>query len=81
MKKITLIVLIGLLVFVTISCKKPSDKEYHVDKSSCTACGECIDACDYDAIEFDTDGKAVIDQSKCKACGDCIKVCPEGAIY
>jgi ferredoxin len=80
MKKISIILLI-ILTITIFACKKPTDKEYNIDKSSCISCGECIEVCPADAIEYNSDGKAVIDQSKCKSCGDCVNVCPEGAIY
>ena len=63
-----------------LSCAKIAEVVYHVDQSSCDACGKCVQTCPYDAIEF-VNGKAVIDQTKCKQCGECIEVCPKGAVY
>jgi len=81
MKNIMILLLLFLLLFSFFACKKPTDKEYNVDKSSCNSCGECISVCPKDAIEYNLEGKAVIDQSKCVSCGECIAACPQGAIY
>ncbi len=54
-----------------------------VDTDACTACGLCVDACPYGAIEMATaDGRptAVISETGCKGCGGCVPVCPESAI-
>lgn len=81
MKKISLLILSVVILFTFMACKKPTEKDYSVDKSSCNSCGECISVCPSDAIEYNLEGKAVIDQSKCSSCGECISVCPQGAIY
>ena len=51
-----------------------------IDKATCVGCGACIGTCQYGAISFGDDGKAVIDQSKCEKCGTCAAVCPVSAI-
>ena len=54
-----------------------------VNAEACTACGVCVEACPYAAIEMATvEGKemAVISKTGCKSCGGCVPVCPEGAI-
>lgn len=80
MKKIILlIILFGILVY--IGCDKVSNPEYNIDSSACNSCGECIQICPMDAIEFGPDGKAVIDQTKCNQCGKCITICPKDAIH
>jgi|GEM_PF-6046965 len=80
MRKIAIFFLLIVLIAVW-GCEKVSNPQYHVDKESCNACGECLVVCPVDAIEFDADGKAVIDQTKCNQCGKCINVCPQDAIY
>ena len=54
-----------------------------VDADACTACGLCVAACPYAAIEM-TAGQgrpaAVISETGCKGCGGCVPVCPENAI-
>jgi heterodisulfide reductase subunit A2 len=50
---------------------------------ACTACGDCLTACPYDAISMaeEADGHyAVISPTGCKGCGGCVPICPENAI-
>ncbi|MFH0860255.1 MAG: DUF362 domain-containing protein [Candidatus Altiarchaeota archaeon] len=50
----------------------------YVDSAKCTACGVCVENCDFNAIEL---GKAAsIDKEKCAGCARCIAVCPNGAV-
>ena len=54
-----------------------------VHTDACTACGLCLDACPYGAIEMGLAGEravAVISETGCKGCGGCVPVCPENAI-
>jgi heterodisulfide reductase subunit A len=54
-----------------------------VHADACTACGLCLDACPYGAIEMGSAGArsvAVISETGCKGCGGCVPVCPENAI-
>lgn len=47
----------------------------------CNGCGDCVDACHFKAISFDTGGeRAVVNLAKCMGCGVCEDVCPIGAI-
>ncbi len=50
-----------------------------IDRAKCTGCGNCIEACPFNAISL-VGAKAQIDQSLCRLCNKCISVCPEGAI-
>ena len=53
-------------------------------ESKCMACGSCIDACAYQAIEFRTTKqgkKATVNPVLCKGDGLCNAKCPTGAIY
>ncbi len=50
---------------------------------ACTACGDCLTACPYDAITMAEEGDrhfAVISPTGCKGCGGCVPICPENAI-
>jgi heterodisulfide reductase subunit A2 len=54
-----------------------------VDKDHCTWCGQCAEACPFDAIKMVMDEKkniAAINNSVCKGCGMCLPVCPTDAI-
>ena len=48
--------------------------ELIVKDEECVGCGECVDACPYNAIEIVND-KAVVKQN-CTACGACVEACP-----
>ncbi len=55
-----------------------------VNENACVACGACISACAYDAIDFhDTPAgkKANVNPILCKGDGLCNAKCPTGAIY
>ncbi len=54
-----------------------------VEPETCTACGDCLTACPYDAISMAEEGDrhfAVISPTGCKGCGGCVPICPENAI-
>ena len=52
-----------------------------VNKDLCNACGLCVAACNYGAIEFTEDKKCVlVDEVQCIGCGECFAICPVGAI-
>jgi heterodisulfide reductase subunit A len=55
-----------------------------VNENDCVACGACIAACAYGAVEFhDTPQgkKAAVNPILCKGDGLCNAKCPSGAIY
>ena len=45
----------------------------------CLGLGECVDACEYDAIHI-VNGLAEVDYDNCIGCGACSKVCPRELI-
>lgn len=47
---------------------------------ACLGCGDCVNACPYDAIHISEKGCAVIDKTKCAGCGECVKACPNKLI-
>lgn len=53
---------------------------YHIMPDKCIGCGECVDACDDDAILGKSRFVHVIDQKACVQCGACVDACEEGAI-
>ena len=81
MKKIIAYLFVLSLILILWACDKVANPQYHVDVTSCNSCGECIQVCPVDAIDFGSDGKAVIDQTKCNQCGECMTVCPKDAVY
>lgn len=51
---------------------------YTIDYVQCNLCGECIEACPFDALYIEND--KIKFTSACKACGICVEKCPEDAI-
>ncbi len=51
----------------------------HRTKTRCTACGNCVMACAYDAIEMGESKPEFITEN-CHGCGLCVSVCPAKAI-
>ncbi len=46
----------------------------------CLGYGDCIRACQFDAIDMDAQGFPVVDETKCVGCGACKEVCPRSII-
>lgn len=53
---------------------------YHILADRCVGCGDCIDACDDDAIIGKKRFVHVIVQDECVKCGSCVDSCDESAI-
>jgi electron transport complex protein RnfB len=50
-----------------------------VDEDACLGCGECVEACQFDALTLD--GAVVqVDGVRCAGCGVCVPVCPQDAL-
>ncbi|MFP4521192.1 MAG: 4Fe-4S binding protein [Fibrobacterota bacterium] len=56
-----------------------SSKKASVIPENCRACGKCLEACRFGAIEV-SDGLYRIDSMKCEGCGVCKIVCPFDAV-
>ncbi|MBL7114789.1 MAG: ATP-binding protein [Kiritimatiellae bacterium] len=50
------------------------------NEEKCTGCGECAQACNYNAIAV-VKGRALIFNEVCHSCGLCSYVCPEKALH
>jgi MinD superfamily P-loop ATPase len=50
-----------------------------VDPDICSGCGECADACQFNAIAI-VNGTALVFPELCHSCGGCRLACPNGAI-
>ena len=50
-----------------------------VNTARCSGCGQCAEACPYDAIDLET-GVARVNGYLCKGCGTCTATCPNKAI-
>ncbi|MDR1140132.1 MAG: 4Fe-4S binding protein [Planctomycetaceae bacterium] len=53
-----------------------------VETNKCTACGECVSTCPFEAIAIGSEhnNKAFVDTGTCSECGACVDVCPASAI-
>jgi ferredoxin len=50
-----------------------------VDGDLCAACGDCLDRCQFGALDLPGD-TCLVDVGRCVGCGQCITVCPTGAL-
>ncbi len=46
----------------------------------CLGCGDCVSACDFDAISMDELTGLPVVKDNCVACGACVTACPRGII-
>jgi electron transport complex protein RnfB len=49
-----------------------------VNEDLCIACGECLSACQFNALTLDA--TAQVSELRCVGCGVCVPVCPQGAL-
>lgn len=52
----------------------------HVTSELCSGCGNCVEACPFEAITQREDQKAELITAKCMGCGICTAECPTGAL-
>lgn len=50
-----------------------------VDEEQCIGCGECIDACQFGALDL-YGGRSRVDWDACMGCGVCVDKCSQGAL-
>jgi len=51
-----------------------------IDHHACTACGICVQGCEFNALAK-LKGKIIVFPQLCHGCGSCTRLCPEGAIH
>ncbi|HKK99046.1 MAG TPA: glycyl-radical enzyme activating protein [Desulfotignum sp.] len=57
-----------------------SGTDFGVDRSKCTGCFSCVEACPENALAWDMKtGQFMIDRSLCTGCRTCVTACPQGA--
>jgi Fe-S-cluster-containing hydrogenase component 2 len=49
-------------------------------EKNCIGCGECIEACPFEAPVLNSDSKTIIICDLCEGNPQCVKICPENAI-
>ena len=54
--------------------------ELNIDAGACVACGACVEACRFGAVQINDLGCAEVDEEKCIGCGACARKCPRGLI-
>lgn len=64
------------LVACSGGCRATAQCQY-----GCVACGICVGACRFDAIEINSLGVAEVNEEKCIACGACVRECPREVIH
>ncbi len=68
-----------LLISKGVELCDPSRYMPNIDADKCSACGECVDRCLFNAIDIEND-VASFKKEKCLGCGQCAFICPEEAI-
>jgi len=53
---------------------------FKVCQYGCLGFGDCVKACNFDAIHMSEKGLPVVDDEKCVGCGMCVKACPRDII-
>jgi Fe-S-cluster-containing hydrogenase component 2 len=51
-----------------------------VDEGHCTGCGECVEACPFDAIWLDPISRLAVKCDLCRGAARCVEICPAGAL-
>jgi Na+-translocating ferredoxin:NAD+ oxidoreductase subunit B len=70
----------GIAEYGIVSAIAHSDFQITVQKENCTACGVCIERCQFNALSI-PDIVLVADLKRCVGCGLCVLVCPTDAIH
>lgn len=51
-----------------------------VDEDLCTSCENCIEYCQFDALELNDDGFMAVNEKRCVGCGVCVPQCSTAAM-
>jgi ferredoxin len=65
--------------FNNSSAISQSDFYAQVDEDLCLVCGDCLERCQFKALEL-TDTLCQVDLANCVGCGLCVTICPEDAL-
>jgi MinD superfamily P-loop ATPase len=77
---LALVLGIGEKDFKSLERVETSERAMLIEEK-CNACGECLDSCNFSAVEWDNDKKLpVINDLLCVGCGACTIACPEDAL-
>ena len=60
-------------------CREVAIPIPQIDPALCTACGKCVEVCQFNALAM-VGGKVMVFPQLCHGCGSCTWNCPEGAI-
>lgn len=52
-----------------------------IDQERCTRCGQCVSACQFNALANTGEGGILLFEELCHSCGSCARACPAGAIH
>ena len=72
-------ILRGVAEFNRPSAIAKADFLVVVDSDLCMACGDCLERCQFNALELDEE-ICLVDSQNCVGCGLCVPVCPENAL-
>ncbi len=74
-------ILRGLAEYGELNAVGRSDFYVSVDETLCTACGVCIDRCQFKALEMHEDKNVCsVNLVRCYGCGLCVSACASGAL-
>lgn len=74
-------VLRGIVEFGELNAVGRSDFYACIDESLCTACGICIDHCQFKALnQQNNETVCSVNRARCYGCGLCVSSCPMGAL-
>jgi Na+-translocating ferredoxin:NAD+ oxidoreductase subunit B len=70
----------GIAEYGIMSAVARADFQIALDEESCTACGDCIERCQFHALSLS--GAVVeIDLARCMGCGLCVVACPTEGLH